>query len=503
VRTPGGRPPTGPASFLLSGADPALRTLGRVKCAIEEVDVPSSPPERFGAVLTKEQYRRFHEAILEARRRFQGITIFNVNSTAYGGGVAEMLRSLLAYICGAGLEARWAVVPASPEFFRVTKRIHNHLHGAPGDGGALDDDARRTYEDELRESADDLARRVRPGDCVILHDPQTAGLVGPMRRAGAHVVWRCHVGLDMPNDLARRAWAFLFPYVRESEAFVFSRAAFVWDVLDPVHVAVIPPSLDAFSTKNVELDPDAVRAILAAAGVVPDPSAGPALFVRHDGSQAPVVSRASMIELAPIPTGARLVTQVSRWDGLKDPAGVIAGFAQHVAPRVDAHLVVAGPDVRAVTDDPEGAQVLDDCTRAWERLPAEVRGRVHLACLPMADSEENAGIVNALQRRSDVVVQKSLAEGFGLTVAEAMWKGRPVVASRIGGIQDQIEHGRTGLLLDDARDLPAFGDLVVSLLQGPERAAAMGRAAQARVRDHFLGPHNLMRYARLLSDLLG
>jgi trehalose synthase len=469
---------------------------------LQEVDVPALDPGRFEAVLTAEQYARFQDAARAARQRFAGTTIYNLSSTAYGGGVAEMLRSLLAYVRGGGLDARWLVMPASPDFFQVTKRIHNQLHGAPGDGGALDEAARSVYEGELRAAERELRGRVRPGECVVLHDPQTAGLAPAVRRAGAHVVWRCHVGADEPNELVRSAWAFLLPYVREAEALVFSRPAFVWDGLDGRRVDVIPPSLDAFSSKNVDLEPQAVRAILAASGVLPDEPPGPARFPRQAGGDEPVTHRATMVEAAPIPPDAGVVTQVSRWDRLKDPGGVIAGFAEHVVPRGDAHLVIAGPDVAAVADDPEGAQVLEECRLAWAGLPEAARARIHLACLPMQDAEENAAIVNALQRRSDVVVQKSLAEGFGLTVAEAMWKGRPVVASRVGGIQDQVEHGRTGLLVDDPRDLAAFGDLVATLLERPAEAEAMGRAGQTRVRDHFLGPHNLMRYAELLSDLL-
>jgi trehalose synthase len=156
-----------------------------------------------------------------------------------------------------------------------------------------------------------------------------------------------------------------------------------------------------------------------------------------------------VVEVAPLPMDARLVVQVSRWDRLKDPLGVMDGFANHVAGRTDAHLVLAGPATAGVSDDPEGAEVLQECVAAWSRLPAETRARVHLACLPMDDVEENAAIVNALQRSAVVGVQKSLAEGFGLTVAEAMWKGRPVVASRVGAIQDQVTDGVSGLLLDD------------------------------------------------------
>ena len=195
--------------------------------------------------------------------------------------------------------------------------------------------------------------------------------------------------------------------------------------------------------------------------------------------------------------------QVSRWDRLKDPVGVIEGFAQHIAPSGDeVHLILAGPAVAAVSDDPEGQEVLQECRDVWDTLDADVKGKVHLACLPMEDAEENAAIVNALQRRADVVVQKSLAEGFGLTVAEGMWKSRPLVASKIGGIQDQIVHGESGLLIDDPRDLESYGKAVVELLSDDERSFEMGSKARDRVRDEFLGARSLIQYVNLFEELL-
>jgi trehalose synthase len=197
------------------------------------------------------------------------------------------------------------------------------------------------------------------------------------------------------------------------------------------------------------------------------------------------------------------VLQVSRWDALKDPLGVIRAFAEHVPPSTGAHLVYAGPAVSAVADDPEGARVLHDALALREALPAHQRSRVHLASLPMDDPAENAIIVNALQRHATVVAQKSLAEGFGLTVAEAMWKARPVIASRIGGIQSQIEHGVSGLLLGDPRDLQAFGDAVAALLGDPQRAKSLGENARARVRDQFTSPRSLLDYLGLIQRVLG
>ena len=181
-----------------------------------------------------------------------------------------------------------------------------------------------------------------------------------------------------------------------------------------------------------------------------------------------------MVEEEALSLDGPLLAQVSRWDRLKDPLGVLAAFAEHVHAERGAAPVLAGPDVSAVADDPEGAEVFAEVEAAWHDLPPDVRRRVHLALLPMEDADENAVIVNALQRRADVVAQKSLAEGFGLTVAEAMWKGRPVVATRVGGIRDQIEDGRSGCLVDPL-DLPAFGEQVSALLRTPTRPNAWAR----------------------------
>jgi len=456
--------------------------------------VQPDPPDRFRDVLSGEQYAEFQAAGRQAARRLRGVTVWHVNSTARGGGVAEMLRSLLGYAAAGGLDVRWLVLRGGPEFFDVTKRIHNRLHGSAGDGGDLGPDAQAVYRGSLAPAATDLAGRVAPGDVVVLHDPQTAGLVPDVRRLGAIAVWRCHVGTDLSNELTEQAWNFLLPHLADVDATVFSRRQFAWSGLDPDRVHVIAPSIDAFSPKNRDLSEGAVWSILSSSGVVP---AAPTL----EGTPA-LSTRATMVEDLPVPTGAPVVAQVSRWDRLKDPVGVIEGFAAHVVRASDAHLLVAGPGIDSVADDPEGAEVLDQCVEARAGLPAEARPRVHLACLPMNDPDENALMVNAVQHHAEVVVQKSLAEGFGLTVAEAMWKARPVVASRVGGIQDQVEHGRTGLLVADPEDLAEFGEEVRVLLEQRDRAAAMGHAARETVRDHYLAPRHLRQYAELLEELV-
>jgi trehalose synthase len=182
-------------------------------------------------------------------------------------------------------------------------------------------------------------------------------------------------------------------------------------------------------------------------------------------------------------------------------AGVMQGFARHVDPSLGSHLVLAGPAVTGVADDPEAAAVYEDCVRRWRELPHAIRGRVHLACVPMADPDEAAAIVNALQRHAKVVVQKSVAEGFGLTVTEAMWKSRAIVASAVGGIRDQLKDGEHGLLIEDPHDLGDFGAAVERLLRDPDEAARLGANAHARAADRFLGDRHLEQYGRLFATL--
>jgi trehalose synthase len=465
--------------------------------------IPVSPlaPDRFRSVLTPEQADAFDQVIAKGREEFAGRVVWNINSTANGGGVAEMLRSLIAYARGAGVDARWLVIEGNPAFFRLTKRIHNRLHGMPGDGGRLGEREHAIYEAVMRANAASIAPLIAPGDIVLLHDPQTAGMAVPLLEAGAHVIWRCHVGIDDPNRLARSAWRFLQPYVEPADAYVFSRDAFAWHGLDRSRLAIIPPSIDAFSPKNQPMPKTASGAILQAAGVAANGGRRHARYARLDGSPGRVDRQARVWNTEALTLDVPLVVHVSRWDQLKDPLGTIDAFVAHVASRTNAHLILAGPDVTAVADDPEGLQVLDDCVRRWSELAPDVRRRVHLAALPMNDADENAAIVNALQRRATVVVQKSLAEGFGLTVAEAMWKARPVVASRIGGIQNQIVDGESGVLVAP-RDLERFGDAIVRLLDDPRAAADMGAAAQARVRDEFLGARHLGQYLDLFIHVI-
>jgi trehalose synthase len=467
-----------------------------------EVEISPKDTTRFRSVLPADRFEEFERVSEEVRELLDGHVVWNINSTAQGGGVVELLQSLVAYARGVGVDARWMVLEGPPEFFALTKRIHNRLHGAEGDGGPLGDAERNLYESVCAENAAGLADRVQSGDVVVIHDPQPAGLAKPLREMGASVIWRCHVGIDMPNELARGAWEFLIPYVSPAQLYVFSRESFAWEGLDRDRIVVIAPSIDVFTPKNVDIDPDTVLKVLYKIGVLENgPDLGPVTFERQDGTPGRVEHCAQLFEDGRLRPDMPVVVQVSRWDALKDPLGVIRGFAGQVPAETGAHLVYAGPSVEAVVDDPEGERILRDAIALRESLPEEPRGRVHLASMPMVDIEENAFMINALQRHARVIVQKSLAEGFGLTVAEGMWKARPLVASRIGGIQDQVVHGESGILLDDPRDLAAYGAAVTDLLSHPERAERLGQFARERVRDRFVSVRSLLDYAAAVRKL--
>ncbi|HEX6780664.1 MAG TPA: glycosyltransferase [Solirubrobacterales bacterium] len=444
---------------------------------LQQVEIEPAPLERFRP-LVEERFEEIEEAAAAARETFAGRRIWHVNSTSQGGGVAEMLRALLPYACGAGVDVRWVVLGESDGFFDLTKRIHNRLHGDAGDGRELDRGARELYARAAERSAGELRRLVAPGDVIYLHDPQPAGLVPAMKEAGLAVVWRCHIGVDEPNDVARDAWDFLRPYVEPADAYVFSRRAYLWEGLDEGKTWIMPPVIDPFSPKNEDLEDERIEAILAE-----------------------VEAEATILQDEPVSADARVVTQVSRWDRLKDPEGLLEILARHLdGPSI--HLCLVGPETEAVHDDPEGAQVYERVAARWHAMDAARRRRAHLISLPMDELARNASMVNALQRRSDLIVQKSLAEGFGLTVAEAQWKSKPVLASRVGGIQDQVVDGQTGILIDDPRDLPAFARAIEDLAADPRSAAEMGAAGREHVRDSYLAIDRLREYVELLTALV-
>jgi len=471
---------------------------------MREVDIRALEPLRLASVIGEARMAAFEAAAATARGLLDGRAVVNVNSTAEGGGVAEMLQALLAYARAVGIDARWLVIQGDASFFEITKRLHNHLYGEPGDGGPLGGAEHARYESTLHRSAEALRTTVQPGDVVLLHDPQTAGLVPAMQEAGAKVVWRCHIGIDVPNDHTQLAWEFLRPYLELADACVFTRREFAPPWAEPARVHIIPPSIDPFSTKNMTLSEDEVRSILRFVGLDGGATAiRPVRFSRRDGSPGLIDRPVDIFRTGPPPPlDAPLVVQISRWDRMKDMRGVMLAFAEHVDGAGDAHLALVGPEVRGVADDPEGALIFDECMATWRMLPLAQRTRMHLACQPMDDPDRVSVITNAIQRHATVVTQKSIAEGFGLTVAEAMWKSRPVVASRVGGIPDQIVHGESGLLVDDPYDLAAFGAAVGRLLHDRPYAERLGEQAHRRANDELLADRHLERWGQVFASLV-
>jgi len=470
---------------------------------LHEVTDLRLPVARLEPVTGQERFQRLMTAAARLRGRLADRTIWNISSVAAGGGVAEMLQVIVGYVAGFDIPIRWTVVGGDPAFFGITKRLHNQIHGAdhaaaPPVTGA---DAHH-YEQVLAANADELLTQVAAGDVAILHDPQTAGLTAALSRAGVKVIWRCHIGVDRQNDVSRAAWDFLRPYLAAAQAYVFTRRQYAPLWVPRARTWVIPPSIDPFSAKNAGMDDQTVQAILAATGIYAGGGAArPASFTRGDGTAGEVTRPALLTADGRPGPGDPVVVQVSRWDRLKDMAGVMTGFAEHVLPDGDAYLMLVGPAVSAVADDPEGAVVFAECLARWHDLSPAARSRVLLVTLPLDDVDENAAMVNAIQRRATVIVQKSIAEGFGLTVAEGMWKGRPVVGSAVGGIVDQITEG-TGLLLPDPTDLVMFGSQVRSLLDHPAAARRMGEAGRAYTKAHFVGDLHLLRFAELVEAVL-
>jgi trehalose synthase len=356
--------------------------------------------------------------------------------------VAEILHRVVRILNDLGVETSWEVMGGDERFFGVTKKIHNALHGHVR---PLTGEDREIYHERTRREAESLSL---DGDLVLIHDPQPAALIGLRRRPGQRWVWRCHI------DLARRdeeTWGFLLPHVARYDAAIFSAVEFVPPLSIPTYL--VPPSIDPFSEKNRPMGEDEVAEILLGLGL---PEHGP------------------------------WITQVSRFDRIKDPVGVIEAF-RLVRARRKARLLLAGG---GASDDPEGAEVLAEVRAAAERVRD-----VSILDLPPGSDRE----INALQRASTVVLQKSLREGFALTVSEALWKRRAVVASAVGGIPLQVIHERTGLLV---RSVEGTAFQVIRLLDNPVLRRELGAEGRAHVWAHFLHTREVRDYLAIFASLV-
>lgn len=364
----------------------------------------------------------------------KGKYLQHINSTAVGGGVAEILNRMVPLLRELGVNTQWSVIKGGEQFFEVTKKFHNALHGRPEnvtqkDFGAFMETSRRNIEDT------DCA-----GDVVFVHDPQPIALV--QKKKSNKWIWRCHIDVSNPH---KQVWEFLEGFIRQYDATVFSVQSF--SRILPIRQFLIAPSIDPLSNKNKELPQETIDAVLDKYGV---------------------------------PRDKPIITQISRFDRLKDPIGVIEVY-KLVKKYTDCRLVLAGG---TATDDPEGVAVLNEVK---ERTTGD--SDIHVLLLPQDDI-----IVNALQRASAVLLQKSLKEGFGLTVAEALWKGKPVVASNVGGIPLQITHKYSGLLCNSVEGA-AFA--VKQLLNHPGYARKLGENGREHVRKNYLLTRQLKEYMLL------
>ena len=385
------------------------------------------------------------EALRQSARRLRGARILHVNATPYGGGVSELLRSSVPLLRDLGLDVDWRVIGGSTEFFHATKALHNALQGAPR---SLTDSEQSAYRECMEENADALGREY---DYIFIHDPQPAGLLQAGGKGGARWLWRCHIDTSEPNP---DAWRFLGPQLEGYDAAVFTMPQFVPPQLEVPHVAVIAPAIDPLSPKNMQLD---------------------------------VRTASHVLDWIGVEVPGRLITQVSRFDAWKDPLGVIEAYrlARREVPGLQLALVGS-----MALDDPEGWEVYRDVAGAAGGDPL-----IHLYTnLTGVGNVE----VNAFQRLSDVIVQKSIREGFGLVVSESMWKGTPVVAGDAGGIPLQMEGGAGGRLVHDTDGGAAA---IVELLADRDLAARLGASGRERVRSRFLLPRMLLEDLELLESL--
>ena len=365
-------------------------------------------------------------------------TVQHVNSTSVGGGVAEILNRMVPLLNELGVRTTWDVIKGGDQFYEVTKKFHNALHGR------AEEITRRDFDVFLETSRKNIEEMNTCADIVFVHDPQPIALV--RRKNGNKWIWRCHVDVSRPQA---RVWRFLKDYIADYDAAVFSAPAFAQEL--PIRQFLVAPSIDPLSDKNKELPPETIEAVLDKYHIAPD---------------KPVI------------------TQISRFDRLKDPLGVIEAYRQ-VKRYNDCQLILAGG---GASDDPEGVKVLEEV-----KEKAAGDSDIHVLLLPQNDIE-----INALQRASTVIVQKSLKEGFGLTVAEALWKAKPVVASRVGGIPLQITHKFSGLLCSSVEGA-AFA--IKQILNSPSYAKRLGENGREHIRRNFLLTRHLKEYMLLFLAL--
>ncbi len=370
--------------------------------------------------------------------RLKGKVVQHINSTPVGGGVAEILNRMVPLLRELGVDTKWDVIKGGEQFFEVTKKFHNALHGR------AEEITQRDFEIFMETSQQNIENIDTYGDIVFVHDPQPIALI--KKKTINKWLWRCHVDVSDPNE---KVWGFLMDFITQYDSAVFSAPAFSRKL--PIRQFLIPPSIDPLSDKNRELPEETINLVLRKYNIKKDKP---------------------------------ILIQISRFDRLKDPLGVIDAYLQ-VKKYIDCQLILAGGTAE---DDPEGFKVLSEVQEK-----AKNDQDIHILLLPQNDIE-----VNALQRAADIIVQKSLKEGFGLTVAEALWKAKPVVASNVGGIPLQIKHKYSGLL---CYSIEGASFAIKQLLSSPEYAKKLGANGREHIKNNFLITRHLRDYMLLFLSL--
>lgn len=406
--------------------------------------------------LTIESYRsvvpgQIMDPLLEIARNLRGARVLHLSATPYGGGVSELLRSAVPLYNDLGIDTTWKIISGKPPFFAVTKKLHNALQGENKQPITATDQA--LYERTAQENAAELTADPQFGgyDFVFVHDPQPSAVLSFVDKTDAAWIWRCHIDTSAPSAAA---WNYLSGFISRYDATVFTMSRFVPPDLPPNRVDIIPPAIDPLSPKNMSLDDRTAHAVLNWIGIEPD---------------------------------RPLITQVSRFDPWKDPLGVIEAFRIVRRDVPDLQLALVGS---MALDDPEAWDV-------YRAISAESAGDPAIHLFTNLTGVGNIE-VNAFQRVSTVMVQKSIREGFGLVVSEALWKGTPIVAGAAGGIPLQVADNSGGLLVDS---VAGCAEAIGTLLADPAAAAALGAAGRERVRRHFLLPRLLLDELTLIEGI--
>ncbi len=448
----------------------------------------------------KSLVEEFLETTKQSVEDLKGCTIWMINSTATGGGVAEMLPSQMRIMRYIGIKIEWMVIEANDQaFFNLTKRIHNAIHGS-GDGIFTEED-RAIFEKVNAQNAENAIAAINDGDLVVIHDPQPMPLAAMIReKRNVKTLWRCHIGLEEQNATTKGVWSFLSKYYDSYDHFVFSLASYVPNgLLDKT--SIIPPAIDPLSHKNRVLWLSKCLGILQQSGIIREQL--PQLYTNYknqvrrvmpDGSFN-TVNHEEELDIIFHPT----VLQISRWDRLKGFKELMEAFVlmkkenqkktdkTSLAYRRIRHtrLALGGPDPAFVSDDPEGMEVLNELIEQYKEMSPELQQSIALLLLPLDNPKENALIVNALQRCATIVVQNSIQEGFGLTATEAMWKQRPVLVSGAAGLRAQVQHDINGKINPDASNIPQLAEALEEMLNKSKERDRWGFNGQVRVIENF------------------